>query len=232
MIDLDGYKVSFDQEKGCVRVEGDGRAMYREVVDELEALGVRLAEDGRSATSISHRMRAATPNFAERGQHLMNEDTSFKKRWRLLHQTVATSLLFGAGGWAWSRDLGARLQRFELRHMRLMLRLVKGEEESWPGFFKRSAAVGRTLSEEEGLPSLLQRAPLLKHPWTGHCARAVDSPVHAAVVHKDAVCWRGVQKKNGDNGTHRRSGGTLGRSTRSPPRDGLEGAGRGPMTPL
>ncbi len=106
----------------------------------------------------------------------MNRRVSFAKRWRRWHQTVGTTLLWGADGLTWNRARALRLQRFEQRSMRLMLRLPRQDGESWPEWVVRSTDKARDLSDQAGLPSLLQRALLLKHRWAGHVARQSESP--------------------------------------------------------
>ena len=112
------------------------------------------------------------------------------------YTTVGTSCLWGAGGWELTTDTMKMLRSFEQWCLRQIVKLRRKTGETYVDFYKRGIRVGRTVRDQDQIPSLTRRALMLQHRWAGHLARMPpDCQLARVWKWRDRATWNSVQGK-------------------------------------
>ena len=125
-------------------------------------LGQIVTDDGRCDTEIKRRIGIAKTSFVKMKDVLTSKRMMLSTRKRLLHCYVMSTLLYGCETWTISKQMGKRLEAFELWAYRKMLRISYMEHRTndW---------VLKLVGEER---KLLNSIKTKKCQYFGHIVRA------------------------------------------------------------
>ena len=175
-------------------LDSSGTPLWFDRVPALPCLGVLLSPSGDSNTAVEHRITASQQHYWARSPQLQCKGVPKRARIARLYQTVASSLLWGAGGWTLSQSLAARLESLELSFLRRVLQVPRSSE-GFVAYMKKSASVSRAALAKYRQPGLLALVLSRIYGWAGHLARLPPhSPVVRALRFRDKAWWRDQQR--------------------------------------
>ena len=93
-----------------------------EQVDNFKYLGASLSKDGICTAEVLILIARATASMASL-QKIWRSNTSFKTKYKLYHSLVLSTLLYGCETWTLMADTEKRIQAFEMKCMRKLLRI-------------------------------------------------------------------------------------------------------------
>ncbi|GFR77004.1 hypothetical protein ElyMa_000497700 [Elysia marginata] len=93
-----------------------------ELVHKLKYLGATLHEDGSSTVEVRTRIALATAAFAKLGK-IWKSSISFKGKHKLFRSLVSSILTYGCETWTLLADMKRRIQVFENKCLRKLLRI-------------------------------------------------------------------------------------------------------------
>ena len=135
-----------------------------EQVDNFKYLGASLSKDGTCTAEVRIRIARATASMASL-QKIWRSNTSFKTKYKLNHSLVLSTLLYGCETWTLMADTEKRIQAFEMKCMRKLLRISYLERKT--NKFVR-ARVQSFVGPREPLLATVKRRKL---QWFGHVTR-------------------------------------------------------------
>eukprot|EP00973_Karenia_brevis_P041595 5755400-Karenia_brevis.AAC.1 len=97
--------------------------------DAMEVLGVMIDEKGDTETAIMHRWHLANKAFAGRQGWLCSKRLAWRTRVSDLICTVDKTLMWGAGGWTFTKQLAERLAAWEMRRLRQLMNIRRKPTE-------------------------------------------------------------------------------------------------------
>ena len=138
---------------------------HLEQVDQFKYLGSTISADGRSTKEVKVRLAMAMSTVTSLGIIWKNRNISFCSKMKLYKSLVLSVLLYGCESWTLNADLERRIQAFETKCYRRLLRI------SW--FERRTNEYVLNLVEtlagpQERLLSIVKRRKL---QWFGHATR-------------------------------------------------------------
>ena len=135
-----------------------------EQVDNFKYLGASLSKDGICTAEVLILIARATASMASL-QKIWRSNTSFKTKYKLYHSLVLSTLLYGCETWTLMADTEKRIQAFEMKCMRKLLRISYLERKT--NKFVR-ARVQSFVGPREPLLATVNRRKL---QWFGHVTR-------------------------------------------------------------
>ena len=106
------------------------RGKTLEQVESFKYLGTQITKDGRSDTEIKSRLAMATSALAKLQPLLNNKSISIRTKIRLLRAIVISTALYGCEAWTLSAELEKRIQAFEFRCLRRILKVPYTEHRT------------------------------------------------------------------------------------------------------
>ncbi|GFS01436.1 endonuclease-reverse transcriptase [Elysia marginata] len=129
-----------------------------------KALGATLHEDGSSTVEVRTRIALATAAFAKLGK-IRKSSISFKAKHKLFRSLVSSILTYGCKTWTLLADTERRIQAFENKCLRKLLRISYKEHET-------NESVRELVVAYVGLQEpLLATVKRHKLAWFGHVTR-------------------------------------------------------------
>ena len=163
-------------------------------VAELEALGVALDATASTECMLQHRLRAARSVFCKVAPILQNPFLPTEERVRIFYQTVAASVLWGAGAWVPSIAVQERLSGQETRWLRRILCGMKPDEQPWVPWLRNTKSRVHTIRTRCDQAAIWHRVLAAVHGWMGHAARAgLRCPAWQVLSWRDAPWWDQTQ---------------------------------------
>jgi len=99
---------------------GGGRL---EAVDSFKYLVARITKDRRFVSEIKMRLAIAAGSLARLQQLWQSKPISTKSKVKLLRAVVISTILYGCGTWTLTAETKSRIQAFELRSYRRLLKI-------------------------------------------------------------------------------------------------------------
>ena len=165
-----GMEVSSEKSKVMVNSTNDisvNITMNSDHLEEVTAfkyLGVTLSKEGTSAQEIRIRIATATAAMA-RLNRVWKSNISFRTKYKLFKSLVVSILLYGCETWTLLAESESRIQAFETKNLRKLLRISYKEHKT--NEYVRSLV--RTLvGPQEPLLATVKRRKLA---WFGHVTR-------------------------------------------------------------
>ena len=164
-------EVSIEKSKVMVNSKTDIRAQIfmngkqLEEVDAFKYLGATLTKDSRSTTEIKIRLAMATSAMAKLSKIWKSNDISFPTKMKLYKSLVLSILLYGCESWTLMAETTKRVQTFETKCFRRLLRI------SWKDHKMNKFVwdqVTRLAGPQEPLLAVVKRRKL---SWFGHVTR-------------------------------------------------------------
>ena len=165
-----GMEVSTEKSKVMVNssspadanITMDGQQL--ETVDHFKYLGAILTSDGSCTAEIRARIASALAAMA-RLSRIWKSDMSFQIKHKLYKSLVVSSLLYGCEAWTLHAETERRIQAFEFKCLRRLLRISYREHKTnnyvW-------ATVNTLVGPQEPLLATVKRRKLA---WFGHLTR-------------------------------------------------------------
>jgi hypothetical protein len=165
-----GMEVSMEKSKVMVNSRNDigtNITINGEVLEEVSAfkyLGATLSKGGTCTAEIRIRIATATSAMA-RLSRVWRSNISFPTKYRLFRSLVLSILLYGCETWTLTDRMEKRVQAFEMKSMRKLLRISYIEHRT--NEYVRSK-VASLVGPQEPLLATVKRRKLT---WYGHVAR-------------------------------------------------------------
>ena len=106
------------------------RGKTLEQVESFKYLGTQITKDGRSDTEIKSRLAMATAALAKLQPLLNNKSITIRTKIRLLRAIVISTALYGCEAWTLSAEMERRIQAFEFRCLRRVLKVQYTEHRT------------------------------------------------------------------------------------------------------
>jgi hypothetical protein len=106
------------------------RGKTLEQVESFKYLGAQITKDGRSDTEIKSRLAMTTSALAKLQPLLNNKSISIRTKIRLLRVIVISTALYGCEAWTLSAEMEKRIQAFEFRCLRRVLKVSYTEHRT------------------------------------------------------------------------------------------------------
>ena len=135
-----------------------------EEVTNFKYLGATLSSDGTCTAEIRIRIATATAAMASL-EKIWKSDISFKTKFKLYRSLVLSTLLYGCESWTLLAETERRIQAFEMKSMRKLLRISYLERKT--NEFVQDQ-VTRLVGPQEPLLATVKRRKL---QWFGHTTR-------------------------------------------------------------
>ena len=135
-----------------------------EEVNQFKYLGATLSKDGYSTAEIGIRIAQATAAMA-RLERVWRSKISFPTKYRLFGSLVVSILLYGCESWTLMADTEKKVQAFENKSLRKLLRISWREHKTNEYVRKR---VEELVGPQETLLATVKRRKL---KWFGHVTR-------------------------------------------------------------
>ena len=101
-----------------------------EQVDSFKYLGAHITKDGKSDKEIRSRLAMATSALAKLQPLFKNKSVSIKTKMRLLRAIVISTALYGCEAWTLSAEMEKKIQAFEFRCLRRILKIPYTEHRT------------------------------------------------------------------------------------------------------
>jgi len=137
-----------------------------EQVETFKYLGAQITKDGRSDKDVKSRLAIATSALTKLQPLLNNKSISIRTKIRLWRAIVISTALYGCEAWTLSADLERRIQAFEFRCLRRILKVSYTEHRTNVSIREEIAKV---IGPHESLLSIVKRR---KMQFYGHTNRA------------------------------------------------------------
>jgi exonuclease III len=142
------------------------RGKSLEQVDSFKYLGAQITKDGRSDTEIKSRLAVATSALAKLQPLLNNKSISIRTKIRLLRAIVIATALYGCEAWTLSAETERRIQAFEFRCLRRLLKVSYTEHRTNESI---RAEIIKNIGPHEPLITIVKKR---KMQFYGHTNRA------------------------------------------------------------
>lgn len=173
------------------RLHGSGQEFS--LVPSMRVLGVRLDSVASTSTQVSFRLAEAQKVYGRLRPLLGCRRIPAPERIFRFYQAVGASAVFGAGLWTLGRTTRQQIEAQELRWLRCMGHVRKGEDEPWIPFYRRRRREAERLRRLNGFETIWHRACSAVHGWAGHLQRHPTSPPARAAGWRDDTWWRATQ---------------------------------------
>ena len=166
-----GMEVSTEKSKVMVNSTNDVQAVISmngeqlEEVDSFTYLGATLTKDGSSRAEILRRIAIATSAMARLARLWKSDTISFPVKHKLYKALVVSILLYGCESWTLLADTERRIQAFEMRCLRKLLRITYLERKT--NEYVRDK-IKSLVGPQEALLATVKRRKL---QWYGHVTR-------------------------------------------------------------
>ena len=166
-----GMEVSTEKSKVMVNSSNDTKAditMNGEKLEEVtnfKYLGATLSKDGTSTAEVHIRIATATSAMARLNRIWKSNAISFPTKYKLFKSLVVSILLYGCETWTLHADTERRIQAFEYKCLRRLLRISYLEHKT--NQFVRDT-VSALVGPQEPLLATVKRRKLA---WFGHVTR-------------------------------------------------------------
>ena len=124
-----------------------------------------LTKDGRSTAEIKIRLAIATVSMSKLNKIWSSKDISFATKIKLYKTLVLSTLLYGSESWTLTADSTKRIQAFENKCYRRMLR-ISWKDRKTNEFVQRG--ITARAGQQEKLLGIVKRR---KRAWSGHISR-------------------------------------------------------------
>ena len=160
-------------------------------VEEFVYLGSKITTDGNSELDVNARIAKATGAFAALRTIWKSTKISTKTKVRIFKSNVLGVLLYGAESWKVTHSLTSKLDVFQTKCLRRILRIF------WPNTISNAALYERTNTTP--LSQVIKRR---RWTWIGHINR-----MHPTSIPRVALRWTpaGKRKRGRPKETWRRS---------------------------
>jgi len=155
------------------------------VVKKMIALGIAIDSSGSSNTAFAHRLTQMIAHFENLSLVLCARRIPLKLRIRRFFETCCRSLLYGAGGWTFTKTLIDKIQHAERRCLRRIFARRQEPGEWWIHYVRRVDALIDRVMEDMQIMPLAAQALCMHFSWAGHIMR-LDTQNPCQWVHK----WR------------------------------------------
>ena len=135
-----------------------------EEVNQFKYLGATLSKDGSSTAEIGIRIAQATSAMA-RLERVWKSKISFPTKYKLFRSLVVSILLYGCESWTLMADTEKKVQAFENKSLRKLLRISWREHKTNEYVRKRMEEL---VGPQETLLATVKRRKL---KWFGHVTR-------------------------------------------------------------
>ena len=139
-------------------------------MDAFKYLGATLTKDGRSTTEIKSRLAIATSAMAKLQKIWKSKEISFPTKIKLYRSLVLSILLYGCESWTMTADTTRRVQTFETKCFRRLLRISWKDRKT--NDYVRSQ-IEMLAGPQEPLLAIVKRRKL---SWFGHVIRHNSLP--------------------------------------------------------
>ena len=136
-----------------------------EEVNQFKYLGSILTKDGASKTEVKARITSATSALTRLERVFKSRNISFCTKYHLYKSLVLSILLYGCESWTLTAELEKRIQAFENKCHRKLLKISYKEHKT--NEYVRNEMKKRVGSQEPLLSTIKRR----KLMWFGHTAR-------------------------------------------------------------
>ena len=136
-----------------------------EEVSTFKYLGATLSKDGTCTAEIRIRIATATAAMARLSRIWKSSNISFHTKYRLYRSLVLSILLYGCEAWTLLAETERRIQAFEMKCLRRLLRISYMEHKT--NDYVR-AIVNTNVGPQEPLLATVKRRKLT---WFGHVTR-------------------------------------------------------------
>ena len=162
-----------------------------EVVEEFVYLGSKISSDGNSEVDVQARIAKATGAYAALHNIWKSSKTSKKTKIRLFKSSVLSVLLYGSESWKVTTAVTSKLDTFQTRCLRRILKIY------WPNTISNEELYRRTNTTPLSLEIKKRR-----WSWIGHILR-----MHPDAIPRVALRWTptGKRKRGRPRETWRRS---------------------------
>ena len=167
-----GMEISTEKSKvmamgtDLVQPEIKVRGVTLEQVDSFKYLGAQITKDGRSDTDIKSRLATATSALAQLQPLFRNKSISIRTKMRLLRAIVISTALYGCEAWTLSAETERRINAFEFRCLRRILKVSYTEHRTNESIRKEITEI---IGPHEPLLTIVKRR---KMQFYGHINRA------------------------------------------------------------
>lgn len=166
-----GMEISTDKSKIMINTTGDSSSnIYMngqklEEVDSFKYLGATLSKDGSCTAEVRIRISTATSAMARLDRIWRSNSISFTNKYRLYKSLVVSILLYGCETWTLLADTEKKIQAFENKCLRKLLRISYLEHKT--NEYVRSTVTSLVGPQEPLLATVKRR----KLAWFGHVTR-------------------------------------------------------------
>ena len=151
-----------------------------EEVTEFTYLGAKLSINGTCDAEISARISKASQAFGMLKSTWKAKNISLKTKLRLFKSNVLTTLLYGAESWKITKTISNKLEVFQRKCLRRILRIF------WPNTISNEDLYARTLT----IP-ITQEIQRRRWRWIGHVLRRPPT-----AIPKVALRWTPAGKRS------------------------------------
>ena len=166
-----------------------GAPLWFERTEAMPCLGVLLTPTGDTLLAMEHRFTAGLHHQYARQHQLACRGIPKCLRLSRFYSTVASSILWGSGGWTLTAALVSRLESLELSLLRRTLAPPREPDEGFLDYMHRSAGYCRRLLVNKKFQGLAASALCRLHGWAGHVARLPPESLMRRVVNFKSLSW-------------------------------------------
>jgi hypothetical protein len=191
-----GMEVSSEKSKVMVNSDRDAHAEITmngeklEEVDQFKYLGSTLTKDGRSTSEVKIRIAIATATMTRLHKIWRSSDITFGTKIKLFRALVLSTLLYGCESWTLTADLERRIEAFELKAYRRLLKISWTEHKT--NVYVRTRVEALAGPQEPLLATVKRR----KLSWYGHVTRHQSLAKTILQGTLEGSRRRGRQRKN------------------------------------
>ena len=136
-----------------------------EEVNQFKYLGSILTKDGTSNREVKARIAAATSALVRLERVFKSNNISFRTKYHLYKSLVTSILMYGCESWTLTAELEKRIQAFENKCHRKLLK-ISYKEHKTNAYVKEE--IRKRMGHQEPLLSTIKRRKLI---WFGHTTR-------------------------------------------------------------
>ena len=152
-------------------LSSSGAPLWFERAEAMPCLGVLLTPTGDILLAMEHRFTAGSHHQYARQHQLACRGAPKRLRLGRLYSTVASSILWGSGGWTLTAALVSRPESLELSLLRRTFAPHRKPGGGFVDYMQRSANYCRRLLVNKKFQGLAASALCRLHGWAGHVAR-------------------------------------------------------------
>ena len=157
---------------------------------EMEVLGVMIADNGNTDSSLAHRIAKATRATYAKQSDLVNKRIAEGMRFQIYHRDIMSVVLHGAAGWVWTKGLHDKLEAFENWVLRMIGAKARSEGEEYHEWVKRETDEVKERYWKAGFKSITTRVLFKIFDYARNSIIVQNTDTQAATIQKDIIKWK------------------------------------------